>query len=239
MTADKTISSRRELVIKAGRLASAVSLTTLINPVAAFAGGEPSPSPADAGDWDLSWVKTLATATDRAVFDWPSLGDPADPQVVYFAERYLNNCQAAYAPGKYDARAVLNIRTQAVPAALNDATWERFALGKEYNIKDPMTQKEAVRNPFWHRAPDPAHGGAICPDPTGAQTLAVPANIGDSAVMARTMPALAADVAKRSPESADLQYRIWARAKVLAGVITAFLTLHSTIRTFALDGATT
>ena len=158
MTADRAISSRRELVIKAGRLASAVSLTTLINPVAAFADAESSPSPADAGDWDLSWVKTLAPATDRAVFDWPSLGDPADPQVVYFAERYLDNCQAAYAPGKYDARAVLNIRTQAIPAALNDATWERFALGKEYNIKDPVTQKEAVRNPFWHRAPDPAPG---------------------------------------------------------------------------------
>jgi hypothetical protein len=158
MTTDGTITSRRELVIRAGRLASAVSLTTVINPVAAFATADPSPSPADAGDWDLSWVKTLAAATDRAVFDWPSLGDPADPQVLYFAERYLNNCKMAYAPGKYDARAVLNIRTQAIAAALSDATWERFALGKEYGVKDPVTQTEAVRNPFWHRAPDPAPG---------------------------------------------------------------------------------
>lgn len=115
MPADN-ISSRRELVINAGRIASALSLTTLLTPTAAFAAVDVSPLTTPPGDWDLSWVTTLATATDRAVFDWPSLGDPADPQVVYFAERYLNNCQAAYAPGKYDARAVLNIRTQAIAA---------------------------------------------------------------------------------------------------------------------------
>jgi hypothetical protein len=158
MEADGKGSTRRELVIKAGRLASAVSLTTLINPATGFAAAPSSTSSRPTGDWDLSWVNTLAAATDRAVFDWPSLGDPADPQTLYFAERYLNNCKTIYAPGKYDARVVLNIRTQAVPAALNDATWERFALGKEYNVKDPVTQKEAVRNPFWHRAPDPAPG---------------------------------------------------------------------------------
>lgn len=158
MTTNRNVSSRRELVIKAGRLASAVSLTTFMNPAAAFAAVDAPPSAAPTGDWDLSWVTTLAAATDRAVFDWPSLGDPADPQVVYFAERYLDNCKAAYASRKYDARVVLNIRTQAIPAALSDSTWERFALGKEYSVKDPVTQKEAVTNPFWHRAPDPAPG---------------------------------------------------------------------------------
>lgn len=160
--------SRREIVIKAGRVVSAMSLTALISPEAAFADTERSSPETPPGDWDLSWVKTLATATDRAVFDWPSLGDPADPQVLYFAERYLDGCKAVYAPGKYDARVVLNIRTQAIPAALNDATWDRFALGKEYNVTDPITKKEAVKNPFWHRAPDPAPGVVL---PTLADLL--------------------------------------------------------------------
>jgi hypothetical protein len=53
---------------------------------------------------------------------------------------------------------VLNIRTVAVPIALTDAAWERYSLGAEYNIKDPTTGALAVRNPFWHRAPDPAPG---------------------------------------------------------------------------------
>lgn len=171
MTGEGDRNSRREFVTTAARLASAVSLTTLITPAPGFAApGNPSPaSRGAAGDWDLSWLGLLASATDRAVFDWPSLGDPADPQVMYFAARYLDNCEAAYGAGKYQARAVLNIRTQAVPAALNDATWERYSLGAEYNVKDPATQKAAVLNPFWHRAPDPAPGVVL---PTLADLLA-------------------------------------------------------------------
>ncbi len=51
--------------------------------------------------------------------------------------------------------------------------------------------------------------------PIGAQTIALPPNLGDSAVLARTVPALAAEVARRNPGEDDLQYRIWTRAKVL------------------------
>jgi hypothetical protein len=160
MTGEENRSSRREFMSKAGRLASTVSLTTLLTPAAANATPE-SLSPLISrsnGDWDLSWLARLTTATDRAVFDWPSLGDPADPIVLEIAARYLDNCEAAFAPQKYEARAVLNIRTQAVSAALSDAIWDRYALGTEYKVNDPVTQKAAVRNPFWHRAPDPLPG---------------------------------------------------------------------------------
>jgi hypothetical protein len=100
----------------------------------------------------------LATATDRAVFDWPGLGDPADPLVLEIAARYLDNCETAYASQKYEARVVLNIRTQAVSAALDDATWQRHTLGAENKVNDPVTHELAVRNPFWHRAPEPLPG---------------------------------------------------------------------------------
>jgi hypothetical protein len=159
MTVPSKGSSRRDFVTEVGRLASAATLTSL-TPIAALAETASHSSEATA-EWDLSWLTTLATATDRAVFDWPSLGDPADPQVMYFAERYLDNCATIYAGRKYEARVVFNIRTQAVPAALNDATWERYALGVEYKVNDPTTQKPAVRNPFWYRAPDPAPGVAL------------------------------------------------------------------------------
>lgn len=159
MTTQENRSSRREFVAKAGRLASTVSLTTLMSPATGSAiaeGGSRVATPA--GEWDLSWLARLATATDRAVFDWPTLGDPADPIVLEIAARYLDNCETAYAEQKYDARVVLNIRTQAVSTALNDATWDRYALGAEYKVNDPVTGKLAVRNPFWHRAPDPLPG---------------------------------------------------------------------------------
>ena len=162
MTGEENRGSRREFVAKAGRLASAVSLTTFLTPGAAYATPAAlSPVSGSPGQWDLSWLSRLATATDRAVFDWPSLGDPAEPLVLEIAARYLDNCETAYAPQKYEARVVLNIRTQAVSAALDDATWDRHALGVEYNVNDPVTHKAAVRNPFWHRVPDPLPGVAL------------------------------------------------------------------------------
>jgi hypothetical protein len=110
------------------------------------------------GEWDLSWVDRIAAASDRAVFDAPTISEGA---VLDTATRYLDNCEAVYAPGKYQVRAVLNIRTQAVPVALNDALWERYALGTEYNTKDPNTKEAATRNPFWHRAPSPFPGYTV------------------------------------------------------------------------------
>jgi hypothetical protein len=52
------------------------------------------------------------------------------------------------------AAVVFNVRTQAVPAALNDALWLQYALGEEYRANDPYTTKPATRNPFWHAAPE-------------------------------------------------------------------------------------
>ncbi|HEX6966292.1 MAG TPA: hypothetical protein VF166_10870, partial [Gemmatimonadaceae bacterium] len=106
---------------------------------------DPSPS----GAWDLSWLDQLASATDRAVFDWPSLGNPADPIVLEIAGRYLDNCAAAYRAGSYRARVVLNARTRGIPAALTDDAWQRYSLGTDYDVKDPATGAPAQRNPFW------------------------------------------------------------------------------------------
>lgn len=159
MSIDTDAGSRRSFLTDFGLLASTVALAGCALPSAA-----PSTlsvqdgSSVGSGDWDLRWIDTLRRATDRAVFDWPSLGDPADPIVVEIAERYLDNCRSAYRAGAYDARAVLNIRTQAIGAAMTDRLWEQYSLGTEYNAKDPTTQQPAIRNPFWHRAPSPAPG---------------------------------------------------------------------------------
>ena len=159
MSIDTEAGSRRTFLTDVGRLASTVALAGCAPPSAANATpGSQGASVAGSGDWDLRWIDVLAAATDRAVFDWPTLGDPADPIVLQIAERYLDNCRSAYREGTYDARVVLNIRTQAIGAAMTDALWERYSLGTEYNAKDPATQGPAIRNPFWHRAPSPAPG---------------------------------------------------------------------------------
>jgi hypothetical protein len=159
MSIDTDTGSRRSFLTDVGRLATTAALVGCAPPsVASSAASAHDVSTVGSGDWNLRWIDTLRTATDRAVFDWPSLGDPADPIVLEIAERYLDNCRSAYRAGSYDARAVLNIRTQAVGAAMTDTLWERYSLGAEYNAKDPATQQQATRNPFWHRAPSPAPG---------------------------------------------------------------------------------
>jgi len=152
--------SRRSFLTDVGRMASSVALAGCAAPAIAAATtlGTQEASPVGREDWDLGWIEKLRPATDRAIFDWPSLGDPADAIVLQIAERYLDNCASVYRAGSYDARVVLNIRTQATVAALSDQLWERYSLGVEYNTKDPTTQQPATRNPFWHRAPSPAPG---------------------------------------------------------------------------------
>ena len=159
MSIDHDSESRRNFLADVGRAASTLALVGCAPPAVAVSNLASRAAPTIASaDWDLRWIDTLRSATDRAVFDWPSLGDPADPIILELAERYLDNCRSAYRANTYDARVVLNIRTQAIGAAMTDRLWERFSLGAEYSAKDPTTQQPAIRNPFWHRAPDPAPG---------------------------------------------------------------------------------
>jgi hypothetical protein len=150
--------SRRSFVGSAGRLATTMALAGCAPPSVAAAPRHRDVSTVGSGEWDLQWIDALGRATDRAVFDWPSLGDAADPIVLETAERYLDNCRSAYKSGTYEARVVLNVRTQAIGAAMTDQIWERYALGSEYSAKDPATHEAAIRNPFLYRAPSPAPG---------------------------------------------------------------------------------
>lgn len=152
MSTDSPPTSRRDFVARAGLVASAAAIggcaprhapDPLVHVAPTPAAGESS------GRWNLSWVDRLKSATDRAVFDWPQMADPSDPIVLQIAERWLDGCASAYAPGSYEARAVLNVRTRAVPAALVDEAWTKWSLGAEYDVKDPTTGMAARRNPFW------------------------------------------------------------------------------------------
>jgi hypothetical protein len=149
--------SRRRFVADVGRMASAASLAGCAAHAAA-----PLPSLAQSGnargDWDLSWMQLVGSATDRAVFDWPNF-NVTDDIALQIAARFLDNCAAAYPAGTYKAIAVMNARTVAIAAGMTDAAWARYSLGAEYNVIDPATKAQAVRNPFWNRAPEtPANG---------------------------------------------------------------------------------
>lgn len=131
-------STRRDFVGRAALLGAAAALPT--SPTIATPAHAAVPS-----DWDLAWVARLARTTDRAVFDMPAIDDGT---VLDLATRYLDNCDAVYGAVKMGAIAVLNVRTRAVALGLDDATWARFALGAEYDVKDPATKQTATRNPY-------------------------------------------------------------------------------------------
>ena len=155
MPSERDARSRRAFMVDLGRAASVVAISPAAFTAAAV---ETGASRAPSAPWDLSWIPRLASATDKAIFDWPSLGDPADPILLELAARYLENCASAYGSQRYEVRIVVNIRTQAVPAALTDDMWSRLHLGAEYGVKDPNTSQPAELNPFMHRAPSPAAG---------------------------------------------------------------------------------
>src|SRR5262245_3140298 len=76
MSIDTDSASRRGFLTDVGRLASVVALAGCTPPAAANpASPAPGGSTFKRGDWDLRWIETLRPATDRAVFDWPSMGD--------------------------------------------------------------------------------------------------------------------------------------------------------------------
>lgn len=138
--------TRRDFLSHAARGLPAMAVFTRPDGLA------PEPAaPPPSGAWDLSWLDRLKSATDRAVFDWPSVSNPNEDIVPQIAARYLDNCAAAYQPGTYTAVAVFNARTRGIPVGMNDALWARYALGAEYGVKDPDTNQPALRNPFWGR----------------------------------------------------------------------------------------
>src|SRR6185436_19067047 len=105
----------------------------------------PAPPTTPTAGWDLSWVKKVASSSDRAVFDMPNIGNTI---MLDMATRFLDNCDTIYGKGKHSACAVLNVRTRAIALALNDDLWTRYALGTEYDVKDPKTKEIVAKNPF-------------------------------------------------------------------------------------------
>ena len=130
--------SRRGFLARLGGVGAALTLSSCAKAAATTVAGA---SPARAG-WDVSWIERVKSARHRAVFDAPGGGDVS----LMLAARYLDNVEEVYGRRAPDAIAVLNFRTRAVYLALADALWQKYPLGEEYKITDPVTNAQARRN---------------------------------------------------------------------------------------------
>jgi hypothetical protein len=152
--------SRRDFIGDAGALGAAAAIVACsavpLSAASVSASAAASHAPIAADQWDFSWVTKLASASDRAVFDAPEVGGGL---ALEAATHYLDNCDAVYGAGHHSARAVVNLRMNAIAIALDDSAWERYKLGSIYDVQDPATAyqydptdpftwKPAIKNPF-------------------------------------------------------------------------------------------
>jgi hypothetical protein len=82
----------------------------------------------------------------RQVTDWPNLNHGMGP--VYTLS-FLNSAQVAYGVPESDLGAVLVIRHDTIPIALEDSVWAKYSLGELLGITDPDTEAPALRNPYY------------------------------------------------------------------------------------------
>ncbi len=154
-------SPRREFLGQLATAAAALAATACVSGAGTAAAATQAPAPASdlpqlppmpplpKLEFDDAWTNRL-TGKYRAVFDSP---DIEDGTAVFNAYSYMKGFEDMYKIGDADVNAVIVIRHKAIPMILDDELWARYRLGEWAKVKDPTTNRWALRNPFW--APDP------------------------------------------------------------------------------------
>jgi hypothetical protein len=137
-------SDRREFLKQLSVATAAMSGAAIVSPL----GAEELSRAAEAGAaWDMSWTDELQHVQYKAVFDSPSLADGA---ALDLAAGIWDNFKEVY--GKDDVvRMVIIMRQLGQVMAFNDDLWNRYAIGEERKVNDPLTKQPARRNP-WAKA---------------------------------------------------------------------------------------
>ena len=154
MTASTTTSTtrpdRRAFLHDVLGASVAVASTTLLAGCATAAGGAAvagtpaTPAAAPLTEWDMSWTKKLGRY--KTAYDSPEIQEGA---VLSYAASALSGYKQAMHTGDREFTPVLVLRHLAAVMALDDAMWDRLALGESRKLKDPTTgEPNAKRNPF-------------------------------------------------------------------------------------------
>lgn len=100
---------------------------------------------AQAMQWDDSWATTLAAGKYKAVIDGPEMGEG---DFFWQAHAFIDGCKKVLGAQESEVAVAVVIRHAAIAAAYNDAIWSKYDLGKRLKVKDPVTNRNAKRNPF-------------------------------------------------------------------------------------------
>lgn len=149
---DEVPTPRREFFGQLATVAAALTAAACVSPAgAAPAVAAPSPTtPRTPIRWDDDWTSRIS-GKHKGVFDAPQM---ADGTVIANAWVWMKGFKDVHAMSDAELSAVLVIRHEAIPMAMDDAYWEKYDLGKANKVKDPATKKWAKRNPFWKADPN-------------------------------------------------------------------------------------
>jgi intracellular sulfur oxidation DsrE/DsrF family protein len=101
------------------------------------------------GAWDTSWIDKLASARYRVVFNASEVSEGA---AFNFVSSFYNDYHEVHGTTDDQLRPVVVIRRLGTALALNDALWDRYAIGEDAKITDSATHAPARRNVFWKTA---------------------------------------------------------------------------------------
>jgi hypothetical protein len=130
--------SRRSFVGKLalGAAAGLASFPSLQNPARA-ATVKPTSDPE-------KWFKN-AKGSHRIVYD---ASEPHDGMAFIWSwVFYVTNNETGVTDN--DMTAMVVLRHNAIPFALEDSVWKKYNLGEVFKVKDNTTQKPAIRNPYY------------------------------------------------------------------------------------------
>jgi hypothetical protein len=148
----KPTPDRREFITHVATAAAVMAGTACAAPLsAASVQGSSSLGSARSAPFDDSWTRRVSAAKHKAVFDSPGIDDGL---ALTHATFFMQGFREQLGVGDADVVPVVVLRHFGTALALNDALWEKYALGERYKVKDPATGKDALRNPFLHVTKD-------------------------------------------------------------------------------------
>ncbi len=166
----KGVSPRRKFLGTIATGAAALGLSTIAAPLNAHGGMAPSFENNSTGpDNPEEWFNQIK-GKHRMVFD---VVDPKQGHegILPFAwpKVFLLTNAATGTPEK-ETSAVVVLRHNAIPYAMEDRLWAKYKLGDVFNIKDDTTNAPSLRNRFWK--PDPGYSvPGVGPVPIGINEL--------------------------------------------------------------------
>jgi intracellular sulfur oxidation DsrE/DsrF family protein len=121
---------------------------------------QPASSARQSSPWDMSWVDRVTAAKYRAVVDATTM---KEGYALDIADDIMNTFHEVYGGPNEETRIVVVMRRSGTPMALQDALWDRYAIGEDSKVNDPATKKPARRNPYLRAVSGHANSATLEP----------------------------------------------------------------------------